>query len=108
LLFHSIEKLIGILNLIQLIADKKSLSEKCESLVFELKKSDEHHTNALKVVEHRHSVELQRLREMHAAAEKLRRERWIDNKTKKIKVACNIFVFTVEGCLYKYFVEMIH
>jgi len=92
----------------QLIADKKCLSEKCESLVLELKKSDEHHTNALKVVEQRHAVELQRLREMHAAAEKLRRERWIDNKTKKIKVARNIFVFTVEGCLYKYFVEMVH
>lgn len=97
LLFYGIEKLILILYLIQLIADKKSLSEKCESLVLELKKSEEYQTNTLKVVEHRHSVELQRVREMHAAAEKLRRERWIDNKTKQIKVARNIFVFTFEG-----------
>jgi 5-azacytidine-induced protein 1 len=74
-----------------LIADKKSLSEKCESLVLELKKSDEHHTKTLKAVEERHSVELQRTREMHAAAEKLRRERWIDNKTQKIKVTLNAF-----------------
>ena len=97
MLFHGFEKLIGILHLIQLIADKKGLSEKCESLVLELKKSEELHTNSFKVVEHRHSVELQKVREMHAAAEKLRRERWIDNKTKKIKVARNIFVFTVKG-----------
>ncbi|XP_021928717.1 centrosomal protein of 131 kDa-like isoform X4 [Zootermopsis nevadensis] len=69
----------------QLIADKKNLSEKCESLVFEVKKSEENHKKTLKAVEERHSVELQRTREMHAAGEKLRRDRWIDNKTQKIK-----------------------
>ncbi|XP_069695012.1 calponin homology domain-containing protein DDB_G0272472 isoform X2 [Periplaneta americana] len=69
----------------QLIADKKTLSDKCESLVLEMKKSAEHHAKTLKTMEERHSIELQRAREMHAAAEKLRRERWIDNKTQKIK-----------------------
>ncbi|XP_033609333.1 uncharacterized protein LOC111869461 isoform X2 [Cryptotermes secundus] len=69
----------------QLIADKKNLSEKYESLVLELKKSEEYHTNTLKAVDERHSVELQRAREMHAAAEKLNRKRWIDNKTQRIK-----------------------
>jgi 5-azacytidine-induced protein 1 len=78
-----------------LIADKKSLSEKCESLVSELKKSEEHHTNTLKAVEERHSIELQRAREMLAAAEKLHRKRWIDNRTQKIKVTLNIFVFSM-------------
>ena len=34
----------------------------------------------------RHGLELQKLKDMHEAAEKLRRERWIEDKTKKIKV----------------------
>jgi len=76
-----------------LIADKKSLSEKCESLVLELKKSEESHADTLKRVEERHSIELHRTREMHAAAEKLRRQRWIDNKTLKIKVTLNTSLF---------------
>lgn len=29
---------------------------------------------------------MQKLKDMHEAAEKLRREKWIDEKTKKIKV----------------------
>ncbi len=33
-----------------------------------------------------HDVELRKVKEVQAAAEKLRRERWIDEKTKKIKV----------------------
>ncbi|KAJ9585490.1 hypothetical protein L9F63_002691, partial [Diploptera punctata] len=69
----------------QLIADKKCLNDKCQKLVLELKKSEEHHVSTLKTVEERHKIELQKAREMHAAAEKLRRERWIDNKTQKIK-----------------------
>ena len=73
----------------QLIADKKCLADKCESLVLELRKSEEHHVSTLKAVEERHKIELQKAREMHAAAEKLRRERWIDNKTQKIKVCSN-------------------
>jgi 5-azacytidine-induced protein 1 len=76
-----------------LIADKKSLSEKCESLVLELKKSEESYADTLKRVDERHSIELHRTREMHAAAEKLRRQRWIDNKTLKIKVTLNTSLF---------------
>jgi hypothetical protein len=85
-----------------LIADKKSLNEKCESLVLEMKKSEEHHTNTLKAVEERHSIELQRAREMHAAAEKLHRKRWIDNKTQRIKVTLNISVFNMTKILHVY------
>ena len=32
---------------------------------------------------------MQKLKDMHEAAEKLRREKWIEDKTKKIKVICH-------------------
>ncbi|XP_067006805.2 centrosomal protein of 131 kDa [Anabrus simplex] len=69
----------------QLIADKKNLSEKCEAVIRELKGNEERHAFNLKASEERHKIELQRAKETFAAAEKLRRERWIDSKTKKIK-----------------------
>ena len=34
----------------------------------------------------RHNSELQKVKDVQAAAEKIRREKWIDEKTKKIKV----------------------
>lgn len=36
-------------------------------------------------MEESHRIELQKLKDVHEAAEKLRRERWIEEKTKKIK-----------------------
>ena len=35
--------------------------------------------------QHSHQVELEKVKDVHAAAEKLRREKWIEEKTKKIK-----------------------
>ncbi|KAK7111870.1 centrosomal protein of 131 kDa-like [Littorina saxatilis] len=69
----------------QLIDDKKSLSEKCEQLVRELKTIDRKYQDKIKSVEDNHSIEMTKLKEVHMAAEKLRREKWIDEKTKKIK-----------------------
>ncbi|KAK3090467.1 hypothetical protein FSP39_012118 [Pinctada imbricata] len=69
----------------QLIDDKKSLSEKCETLVKELKTVDKKYQDKIKSMEDRHSIEMQKIKDMHEAAEKLRRERWIEEKTKKIK-----------------------
>ncbi|UJR14558.1 hypothetical protein I4U23_001554 [Adineta vaga] len=69
----------------QLIDDKKKLSERCERLVTELKTIDKKSSDRLKTMEESHRIELQKLKDVHEAAEKLRRERWIDEKTKKIK-----------------------
>lgn len=70
----------------QLIADKKSLNKQCESLVTEMRVLEERHASNMKAAEHRHQVELQKAKEMHVAGERIRRERWLDNKTQKIKV----------------------
>nr|CAD7195636.1 unnamed protein product [Timema douglasi] len=84
-----LEAIIGrhqkFIDQVVLIADKKVLSEKCESLVRELKGSEDRHATNMRAIEERHSIELHQAKEMHAAAEKLRRERWIDSKTQKIK-----------------------
>lgn len=69
----------------QLIDDKKTLSEKCENLVKELKQVDKKYQDKLKAVTDSHSIEMQKLKDMHEAAEKIRREKWIEDKTKKIK-----------------------
>lgn len=42
--------------------------------------------NAIKVIEERHKVEMKKAQEKFNAAEKIRRDKWIDTKTKKIKV----------------------
>ncbi|XP_061197331.1 centrosomal protein of 131 kDa-like [Saccostrea echinata] len=69
----------------QLIDDKKNLSEKCEMLVKELKTVDKKYQDKIKTIEEKHAIDVQKIKDMHEAAEKLRRERWIQDKTKKIK-----------------------
>ncbi|ESO82026.1 hypothetical protein LOTGIDRAFT_223661, partial [Lottia gigantea] len=69
----------------QLIDDKKSLSEKCESLVKELKTVDKKYQDKIKTLDDSHGMEISKLKDIHSAAEKLRREKWIEDKTKKIK-----------------------
>ena len=68
----------------QLIDDKKSLTEKCESLVMELKTVDKKYKDKMKTMTDHHAVELKRLKDTMAAAEKLRREKWIKEKTTEI------------------------
>ncbi|XP_040438077.1 centrosomal protein of 131 kDa isoform X4 [Falco naumanni] len=69
----------------QLIDDKKVLSEKCEAVVAELKQVDQKYGKKVTQMQEQHELEIKKLKELMSAAEKIRREKWIDEKTKKIK-----------------------
>ncbi|XP_056405692.1 centrosomal protein of 131 kDa isoform X2 [Hyla sarda] len=69
----------------QLIDDKKALSERCESLVSELKQVDHKYSSKISQMQEQHDMEMKKLQELMTATEKVRREKWIDEKTKKIK-----------------------
>ncbi|XP_076154173.1 centrosomal protein of 131 kDa isoform X2 [Alosa pseudoharengus] len=69
----------------QLIDDKKALSERCEGVVAELKQVDQKYTKKIAQMQEQHEMEIKKLKELMSATEKVRREKWIDEKTKKIK-----------------------
>lgn len=69
----------------QLIDDKKALSERCEGVVTELKQVDQKYTKKIGQMQEQHELEIKKLKELMSATEKIRREKWIDEKTKKIK-----------------------
>nr|XP_015817615.2 centrosomal protein of 131 kDa isoform X4 [Nothobranchius furzeri] len=79
----------------QLINDKKALSERCEGVVAELKQVDQKYTKKIVQMQQQHEMvwqilgplceEIKKLKDLMSATEKIRREKWIDEKTKKIK-----------------------
>uniref|UniRef100_A0A3P8T2Z3 Centrosomal protein 131 n=1 Tax=Amphiprion percula TaxID=161767 RepID=A0A3P8T2Z3_AMPPE len=69
----------------QLINDKKALSERCEGVVGELKQVDQKYTKKMTQMQEQHEMEIKKLKDLMSATEKIRREKWIDEKTKKIK-----------------------
>ncbi|KAA0724980.1 Centrosomal protein of 131 kDa 5-azacytidine-induced protein 1 [Triplophysa tibetana] len=69
----------------QLIDDKKALSERCEEVVGELKLVDQKYNKKIAQMQEQHELEIKKLKELMSATEKIRREKWIDEKTKKIK-----------------------
>ncbi|XP_028353938.1 centrosomal protein of 131 kDa [Physeter macrocephalus] len=69
----------------QLIEDKKALGEKCEALVAELKQGDQRLKDKEAQMQEQHELEIKKLKELMSATEKVRREKWINEKTRKIK-----------------------
>ncbi|KAI1232505.1 hypothetical protein IHE44_0006970 [Lamprotornis superbus] len=69
----------------QLLDDKKVLSEKCEAVVAELKQVDQKYGQKIAQMQEQHELEIKKLKELMSATEKIRREKWIEEKTKKIK-----------------------
>ncbi|XP_069916271.1 centrosomal protein of 131 kDa isoform X4 [Oryctolagus cuniculus] len=69
----------------QLIEDKKVLSEKCAAVVAELRLGDQRSREQVAQMQEQHTLEIRKLKELMSATEKVRREKWISEKTKKIK-----------------------
>ncbi|NWW48311.1 CP131 protein, partial [Pedionomus torquatus] len=69
----------------QLIDDKKVLSERCEAVVAELKQVDQKYGKKITQMQEQHELEIKKLKELMSATEKIKREKWMDEKTKKIK-----------------------
>ncbi|XP_037013712.2 centrosomal protein of 131 kDa isoform X2 [Artibeus jamaicensis] len=69
----------------QLIEDKKNLGDKCEAVVAELKQGDQLRKDREAQMREQHELEIKKLRELMSAAEKVRREKWMSEKTRRIK-----------------------
>ncbi|NWH71334.1 CP131 protein, partial [Piaya cayana] len=69
----------------QLVNDKKVLSERCEVVVAELNQVDQKYGKKIAQMQEQHELEIKKLKELMSATEKIRWEKWIDEKTKKIK-----------------------
>ncbi|CAG0915703.1 unnamed protein product [Notodromas monacha] len=69
----------------QLVAEKRGLAERCDKLNDELLQMDKRKKEELNSLEERHAAELRRLRSLQSSADKLKRDKWIDEKTKEIK-----------------------
>jgi len=69
----------------QLIEDKKAISQKCEALATELRTLERRSKENITALESRHTLEISRLKHMNESSDKLKRERWMDQKARKIK-----------------------
>ncbi|XP_015182912.1 PREDICTED: centrosomal protein of 131 kDa [Polistes dominula] len=69
----------------KLIKEKTDLTDKCNTLARRIKEIELKSEKDLKVCTERHIVELQRAKERFAASEKIKRERWLESRTSKIK-----------------------
>lgn len=70
----------------KLINEKTDLTDKCNTLARRIKEIELKSEKDLKVCTERHIIELQRAKERFAASEKIKRERWLESRTSKIKV----------------------
>ncbi|KAL5258826.1 hypothetical protein ACHWQZ_G009330 [Mnemiopsis leidyi] len=79
----TIQRHLGFID--QLIADKKDLSDKVENLMTQMRSTEKKLGDKIKLLEDNQKVEVKKQREAIEAAEKIKRERWIAEKSNKIK-----------------------
>ena len=68
-----------------MIEDKKGLAERTDCLTLELSNAERKFQETLKNQEQRHSAEIRRLKSLQDTSNKLKQEKWVDEKTKRIK-----------------------
>ena len=68
-----------------MIEDKRGLSERCDLMQLDLKNAERKYQESLRSVEQRHAAELRRLKSLNDTSNKLKQEKWLDEKTKRIK-----------------------
>ena len=71
----------------RLLADKQSLSDKCDALADEMKRLETRYATRAMDVQAGHVSELKRQKEVLAAGERARRERWTQDKKREIKAS---------------------
>ena len=69
----------------QLIEDKRGLSERCDLLQLDLKNAERRSQESLRNAEQRHAAELRRVKALNETSSKIRQEKWVDEKTRRIK-----------------------
>ena len=69
----------------RLLADKQSLSDKCDALTQEMSRVEKRYALRVHDVQSQHVIELKRQKELLAAGERARKERWTNEKRKEIK-----------------------
>ena len=69
----------------KLLTEKEELSKKSEELTNEVKNLEKRFCDKSKSIQDHHEHDLKQQREMWQAAEKIKRDKWIQEKTKAIK-----------------------
>ena len=69
----------------RLLADKQTLSEKCDALASELKRVENMYSGGVGELKERHAAEMKKQKDAWLAQEKVRREKWMEDKTREIK-----------------------
>ncbi|XP_040577290.1 uncharacterized protein [Lepeophtheirus salmonis] len=69
----------------QLIEDKKTLRDQADSLLSEQNHLEKKYDDGIKGLESRHTAEIRRLKSLYESSSKLKQEKWLDEKTKRIK-----------------------
>ena len=68
-----------------MIVDKEELNKHVEKLVEEMKNGDVVHSEKVKELENKHLKETKKMKEIWIMEEKVKREKWENDKTKSIK-----------------------
>ena len=79
----TIQRHLGFID--QLIADKKELSDKVESLVTQHRATEKKLSDKVRLLEDNQRVDIKKQKDAIEAAEKIKRERWIAEKSNQIK-----------------------